>query len=191
MNIEVVVTELVKIGGFKLIDTRVKLVPLDTIHDEYIVKWRNDPRLSAFLFSSNTITLESHKLWFERYKESVDRREFVIYIIDRNIPIGTIGLSSIDKINRKAEYGIIIGEWEHMGKGYAKEASQLILKYAFEELGLNKIFLRVFENNSRAIGMYKSLGFNVDGTLRQDIFKEGVFNNVIEMSFLKEEWNHV
>lgn len=164
-----------------------KLIPLDTIHDEYIVKWRNDPKLSAFLFSSNIITLESHRKWFEKYKNYDDRKEFVIYVIDTNTPIGTIGLSSIDKINKKAEYGIIIGESDYMGKGYAKEASQSILKYAFYELQLNKVFLRVFEDNIRAIGMYKSLGFSIDGVLRQDILKEGAFRNVIEMSFLKED----
>jgi len=181
----------VKVGGVKLIGSRVKLVPLETIHDEYIVKWRNDPRLSAFLFSTDTVTVESHRMWFEKYQKSDDREEFIINTIDGNMPIGTIGLSAIDKVNSKAEYGIIIGETEYLGKGYAKEASQLILKYAFKELCLNKVFLRVFEENVRAIGMYKSLGFNVDGTLRQDVYKEGVFHNVSEMSFLKEEWKYV
>ena len=174
-----------------LTNSRVKLVPLDTIHDEYIIKWRNEPKLSAFLFSENTITLESHRKWYEKYKESDDREEFVIYVIDTNIPIGTIGLSSIDKANLKAEYGIIIGENDYIGKGYAKEASQLILKYAFDELHLNKVFLKVFDDNNRAIGMYNTLGFSIDGILRQDIFKQGAFHNVIEMSFLKKEWKHV
>lgn len=174
-----------------MIDYRVKLVPLETIHDNYIVKWRNDSSISTFLFSSEIITLESHRRWFEKYKNLSDRQEFVIYITDRNIPIGTIGLSSIDKINSRAEYGITIGEIEYMGKGYAKEASQLILKYAFEEINLNKVFLKVFEDNTRAIGMYKKLGFNVDGVLRQDVFKDGIFRNVIEMSLLKEEWKNV
>ena len=167
------------------------MVPLDTFHDEYIVRWRNDPRQADFLFSSNIITLESHRRWFEKYKESDDRKEFVIYIIDTNIPIGTIGLSSIDKANLKAEYGIIIGENDYIGKGYAKEASRLILKYAFDELQLNKVYLKVFEDNNRAIGVYKKLGFSMEGMLRQDIFKQGAFHNVIEMSFLKEEWKNV
>lgn len=167
--------------------SRVKLVPLDIIHEEYIVKWRNDPSLTALLFSSNKITLEDHRRWFEKYKDTDDRKEYIINIIEGNMPIGTIGLSSIDKVNMKAEYGIIIGEKQYMGKGYAKEASQLILKFAFNELQLNKVFLRVFEDNIRAISMYKRLGFKTDGVLRQDILKDGEFRNVVEMSILKEE----
>ncbi len=166
---------------------RIKLVPLDSIHDEYIVKWRNNPKLTAFLFSSDIITLESHKRWFEKYKESEDRKEFIIYVIETNRPIGTIGLSSIDTVNLKAEYGILIGEEDYMGKGYAKEASQLLLKYAFDKLQLNKVYLKVFEDNNRAIKMYSNLGFSVDGILRQDIIKEGTFHNVVEMSLLKED----
>lgn len=168
--------------------SRVSLVPLENIHSEYIVKWRNDPQISRLLFSSNSITMQSHSSWLEKYKSSDNRKEFVIYIIQKNIPIGTIGISAIDNENRKAEYGIIIGEAEYTGKGYAKEASQLILKYAFEKLNLNKVFLKVFEDNTRAICMYKTLGFGVDGILRQDILKDGVYRNVIEMSILKEEW---
>ena len=172
-------------------DKRIELIPLDTVHEKYIVKWRNNQKISESLFSSNTVTLESHRQWFKKYKESTNRKEFIINITDGDIPIGTIGLSSIDRINMKAEYGILIGETEYFGKGYAKEASFLILKYAFVELLLNKVYLRVFDNNERALGMYKSLGFSFDGILRQDVFKEGKFLNIIEMSFLREEWKNV
>lgn len=167
---------------------RVRLVPLENIHSEYIVKWRNDPQISQFLFSSDWITLESHNLWLKKYWISSTRKEFVIYIIQGDIPIGTIGLSAIDYENKKAEYGIIIGENKYSGKGYAKEASQLILEYAFGELNLNKVFLKVFEDNIRAISMYKTLGFIIEGTLREDVLKNEVYRNVIVMSLLKEEW---
>lgn len=168
--------------------SRIDLIQLDRSHEKIIIKWRNDPDLNEFLFSDNVITLESHRKWFEDYKQLGNRKEFLIFVRDIYKPIGTVGLSLIDKHNKKAEYGIIIGEKEYMGKGYAKEASTLILSYAFNDLLLNKIYLRVFEDNYRATKMYESIGFKLDGLLRQDIIKKGVYKNVIEMSILKEEW---
>ncbi len=170
---------------------KVKIIPLDENHDKYIVKWRNDPEISACLFNDGEISLKSHRKWFETYAKSISRKEFVIYISLEDIPIGTVGLSSIDNINRKAEYGILIGERQYAGKGYAKEASMLVMEYAFKLLNLNKVYLRVFEDNKRAVEMYKILGFSIDGISRQDIFKNGIFKNVIEMSILKEEWENV
>lgn len=170
---------------------RVELVPLEASHENFIVRWRNDPTLSGYMFNSAPVTLESHRLWFQRYQNSTDRQEFVIVVSDQRVPIGTIGLSAIDRNNRKAEYGILIGEADYAGKGYAKEASQLLLKYGFEKIDLNKIYLRVFDDNDRAVDLYEKLGFKKDGLLRQDILKAGRFRNVLEMSILKEDWKDV
>ncbi len=168
---------------------RIKLVPLDSIHGEYIVKWRNDPDVSFNLFSNDTLTLDSQKRWFEVYKSSDSRKEFIIYILDDNRAIGTVGLTDIDVRNLKAELTIILGEKEYRGKGFGEEALRLILDYAFKDLMLNKIVLKVFRYNENALKLYNKSGFKLDGILRQDIYKNNQFNDVIEMSLLKEEWN--
>ena len=102
--------------------------------------------------------------------------------------IGTIGLSSIDPRNQKAEFGILIGELTERGKGFAEEASAALLNYAFSELNLHKIKLSVFSDNARAIKLYNKLGFRPEGILRQEIFKNAVFKDVMIMAILKEEW---
>ena len=167
---------------------RIKLVPLDIIHEEYIVKWRNDPNVTLFIFSNDPVSIESNRKWYETYKNSNTRKEFVIYISEIAKPIGTIGLSEIDQENFKAELTIILGESEYRGKGFGKEALKLILDYAFKALKLNKVTLKVFLYNERAIRLYKSVGFKQEGILRQDIYKNNCFNDVMEMSMLKEEW---
>jgi diamine N-acetyltransferase len=102
--------------------------------------------------------------------------------------IGTIGLSNIDYRNQKAEYGVLIGELDEQGKGYAKEASDILIDYGFYELNLQKIYLKVFHDNKAAIRLYKKLQFKEEGLLRKEIYKNGLFKDVLVMSILREEW---
>lgn len=166
----------------------IKIIPMTMEHAELIVKWRNNPLILESLFSSEKITLESHTKWFERYIIGTDRKEFIIYHVGSDKAVGTIGLSNIDIVNSKAEYGIIIGEDEFRGRGIAKAASMLILEHGFNILGLNKIYLKVLINNKDAIGLYKKLGFTQEGLLRQDIYKNGTFKDVVIMSLLKSDF---
>ena len=71
--------------------------------------------------------------------------------------VGNIYLTDINKVS--AVYHIFIGEKTYWGKGVAKQASRLILEYAFSHLGLQTIFLKVRKQNTRAYCLYQSLGF--------------------------------
>lgn len=169
---------------------RLTLKPLDETDTENIVIWRNKKEIIDNLFSIGGITKEGHLKWYEKYLNSKERLEFVIIKNEDNNKIGTIGLSNIDNINQKAEYGIILGELDEWGKGYAKEASECIIEYGFNQLDLQKIYLKVFNDNLTAINLYKKLGFLEEGILRRDVLKEGEFKDVMMMSILKGEWIH-
>jgi RimJ/RimL family protein N-acetyltransferase len=82
----------------------------------------------------------------------------------------------------------MIGEKDTWGKGYGFEASILILKYAFHELNLNRIFLTVREDNINAIKLYKKVGFKEEGLLRQQVYNNNKYINMIIMSILKDEF---
>ncbi len=167
---------------------RLILKGIEEIDELEIIKWRNQKRVLDNLFSCIGPTLSEHRRWFEKYSTSKDRIEFIIVINGQNKKVGTIGLSNIDYKNQKAEYGIIIGEEDELGKGYAKEATQAILKYGFEELNLRKIYLRVFSDNTGALNLYKKTCFKQEGLLKEDIYKGGKFKDIVIMSVFKEEW---
>lgn len=178
-------------GGVNMLETsRLRLELLDEKDEVDILRWRNDRDIIDSLFSYRGVTLSEHRNWFERYIKSDTRIEFVIYKKDDGKKIGTIGLSSIDYRNQKAEYGILIGEKSEWGKGYAKEASLVILEYGFKELNLSKIYLRVFFDNTNAVYLYENLGFTREGVLRRDVFKKGNFKDVLAMSILRDEWKN-
>ena len=91
-------------------------------------------------------------------------------------------------INRNAEFAIYIGDNKNKGKGYSKEACNKALEFAFNKLGLNRIYLTVLDENKVAINLYIKCGFVNEGQLRKSVFKNGIFKNEIIMSILKDEF---
>lgn len=101
--------------------------------------------------------------------------------------IGACGLSEIDSASKRAAIGYWIGR-AHWGKGYGKGAAQLMVSYALESLGLNRVHCRVFESNGRSIGLLKSLGFREEGRLREHDLVGGKFADSMVFGVLKNEF---
>jgi UDP-4-amino-4,6-dideoxy-N-acetyl-beta-L-altrosamine N-acetyltransferase len=164
---------------------KVTLRPMRREDGEEIVRWRNASDVHAQMFAADPPTMEGHMRWFDSLQKRDDRVEFVIVEIHSGRPVGTIGLSDIDRVNRRAEYGILIGEADARGKGLAREASQLILQYAFETLRLHRVYLQVFQENEPAIRLYRGLDFAQEGILRQHVWKDGKYRDVVVMGCVR------
>ena len=76
-----------------------------------------------------------------------------------------------------------------LGKGYGEDAMRILMRLAFEKLRLNRLSLRVFDFNHRAIACYEKCGFKREGVLREDHFAEGRFHDVIVMAILRSEYD--
>lgn len=98
--------------------------------------------------------------------------------------IGHVGLYKIDSIAKKTEYGILIADDDSRGKGYGTKCTSLMVDYAFTELGMHKVTAEVLSVNAASIAMFKKCGFIVDGCLRDDVFKNGRYYDVLCMSIL-------
>ena len=125
--------------------------------------------------------------WYEEYLKSGKSRIFAILDESGN-HIGNVGLHNIDYENRSASLGIVIGEKSKRGMGYGPEALMTVLRYAFREVGLHKVSLRVFQTNTRAIMSYKTCGFREEGIEREQVFKDGKFHDLYIMSILDREF---
>jgi len=86
--------------------------------------------------------------------------------------IGTIGFNQIDSHNRSAEIGIMIGEKDFWNKGYGSDAMRVMITHGFDDIGLNRVYLHVFECNPRGIRCYEKIGFVKEGTQRQSFLEE-------------------
>lgn len=155
--------------------------------------WKNDfdvmTTTSPYL---DTYSLEETKEFVTNViLNNPNSKSYIILDIKTNNPIGIISLVNIDWKNRNAECIIDIGEKDYWGQGFGKESLSLILQYAFLELNLNRVGLKVFSFNERAISLYTSLGFKKEGEIRQNIFRNGNWHNIIFMGLLSEEYKTV
>ncbi len=151
----------------------VLLRPITAEDTPHILRWRADPTVAQQLFSDRPPTREEHEAWLARLEQSRDRIEFAIVMHDGARPVGTIGLSRIESSGGSAEYGILLGETDARGKGIAREASELLLAYAFGEFGLREVYLHLFADNLPARRLYERLGFREDSTAAGSREKDG------------------
>ncbi len=102
--------------------------------------------------------------------------------------IGFLNLSGFNWTAREAWLGVGIGEREYWGKGYGTDAVNILLRFAFQELNLNRVSLDVFEYNERAVRSYEKLGFQHEGRLRQLLNRFDRRWDLIYMGILRQEW---
>jgi RimJ/RimL family protein N-acetyltransferase len=162
-------------------------------HDDLplFVEWLNDPEVIQGLMLFLPFSLEDEEDWYDGIrKKPLEERPFVIEIQTEESwePIGNCGLFNINWRIRETELGIVIGAKNHWNKGYGTQALELILKHGFDTLNLNRIALRVYENNPRAIRAYEKAGLIPEGRLRQGHYQQGEYVDVILMSILRTEW---
>lgn len=113
---------------------------------------------------------------FRKTERMADRQSFMIIHQADNMPIGRINFFDLNPLNRSAEFGLLIDPDERR-KGHAKEATRLLLRYLFKQLGLNKVHAQTCATNAPAVKLLESLGFKRDGVLRRHYFIDGEFQD--------------
>lgn len=166
---------------------RIILRPLKLSDWEKTIEWRNDFEIKNLaMMHPYPITEFLEKKWYEELLKNKSNKVIYFAIADKDdSPLGYIFLNNISTVHRNCYLGIIIGDIIQRGKGYGAEAIRLILKYAFSTLNLNKISVEVVENNVNAIKIYKKIGFLEEANLKQQFFSNGIYNDVLIMSFFK------
>jgi len=152
-------------------------------------QWANDPDVTYYMFMG--VKPNSIEQMEEEYNRLVSSNNDVVFaIIDKKTHkhIGNAGLYAINWVSRSAEFRIIIGEKEFWGKGYGAESTKLLVRYAFEKLNLNKVWLGVNAENLRAVKSYENAGFVKEGILRQEIHRNSKYYDAIRMSILRSEY---
>lgn len=150
-----------------------------------IVEWRNKDRVRRNFIYQELFTIEGHHNWLATQVEPGYVVQFMICEKNSDRAVGSVYFRDIDKQKSCAEYGIFIGEDDAVGKGYGTDAAKFALSYAFEELGLNYIFLRVFEDNIGAIKSYEKAGFKLIEGKIEDIIIDGCVRKMIFMDCRK------
>ena len=104
--------------------------------------------------------------------------------------IGTCGFTKIDAPNNSAEIGYVLNPDFHR-RGFGSEAVKRVLKFGFEELGLNRIEARFMQGNEASLALMKSVGMTFEGYMRDLIFVKGSYRTVGISSILRSEYEKI
>lgn len=175
-----------------IIGSQVRLRAIERSDLPRFVEWLNDPEVNRNLLIRVPLSHVQEEGWFERVL-ALPLEEQPLGIEVKTPSgwqlVGNCGFITIDSRNRSAEVGIFIGDPVYWNKGYGAQALQLMVKYGFNSLNLNRIFLNVFETNPRGIRCYEKVGFVHEGRLRQAIFQDGHYIDMLVMSVLRSDWS--
>lgn len=156
--------------------------------EKEFLRWRNDPEV----WETNEpgimhlVSEDDFQSWFSMISRG--NSSFAITLAGEERAIGSVGLTGIDHKNRHGEFFVLIGERELWGKGYAKKALKVVIRYGFNELNLHKIYGKVFSMNERATALYQSLGFKEDGRSRDHLWRHGQWWDECHLSLLASEF---
>ena len=146
------------------------------------VKWFNNPKVNKYLGDrlGEKTSLKKEKDWFSKYELTKNKKFFTI--CDNSRPIGLVGLSNINRFNKTADIFIAIGEDNSRGKGIGKKAMLWIINYGFNTLKLHKLKLYLIKENIPAVKLYNSLGFILEGEMKDENYYKGKYYSLLLMA---------
>ncbi len=151
-----------------------------------IVAWSKDPDVHSLMDGDLPESLEECEEWHKRIASDRYNKVFSITTLDGEL-IGDIELNHITWRNGHAEMRVRIGEKDYWDKGYGTDAVMCLLLYAFSELSLQRVYLRVYGFNHRAIRCYEKCNFKKEGRLRRTINDVEV-RDIVLMRVMREEF---
>ncbi len=174
-----------------------------------VVSWRNSEGVRSHFIYQKELTEEDHRNWLETNVYTHKCEQCIICIKssaidsglveanpevleylsnetdgDEGYPVGSVYIRDIDRNHRKGEYGIFIGEGDFRGAGIGSRACKLMCEYAFKSLDLHKLMLRVHADNERAIKSYARAGFEKEAYLKDDVFVNGRYTDIVLMGLI-------
>lgn len=152
-------------------------------------QWLNDQDVTRWmqqgLFPNSEEAMNAH---YDAVIKNGTGMILAIILKDGERHIGNIGLSALNHFFRSAEIGILIGEKDCWGKGYASDAIGLLARHCFRKLNLNRLAAGAVSENIGSIRAFEKAGFKWEGVARQAYFCEGSYHDCVNMGMLAEDY---
>lgn len=166
--------------------SRINLVLLEKKHLSKRVEFINDPEVQATLNFDYPTSIARTEAWFNKNVLATNRIDFAIENSDHEV-VGFVGYINIDRFAGKAEHYIFLGK-TYWSEGYGREAYKLLTNYGFLEMGLNRLYGYQLNHNEKAHKLTTSLGWTVEGFLRDDVYSHGELKGRQVIAILRDEW---
>ncbi|MBI1307988.1 MAG: GNAT family N-acetyltransferase [Bacteroidetes bacterium] len=152
--------------------------------------WRNKDDFRKHFREFRELNMSNQEAWFDKTNQASGDFMFVIESLNENRPIGACGLLYINWIIRSADFSFYLGADDQYidDKGIAEDASRTLINYGFRTLNLNKIWMELYEFDTKKLDLYQKLGFKIDGKLRSNCFYNGKYHDSFLLSLLAEEF---
>ncbi|KKN12679.1 hypothetical protein LCGC14_1014060 [marine sediment metagenome] len=155
---------------------------------EILHRWANDPKTQDMIGNLHfPSSMDFHKMWFQNLKSDQLNQRFAIEAPD----VGIIGISSIIQIdwrNNHAWHGIMLGDANIRGKGYGIDSVMATMRYAFDELHLERLDGSIIEYNTISFSFYSKLGWKEEGRRRNYYFRRGRYWDQIVVGITKQDY---
>lgn len=103
--------------------------------------------------------------------------------------IGLVNMDGLDWTNSHAEIGIALTRPDARGRGLAGEALQLLMRYAYQELGLQRLWARIIEDNQASLRLFERMGFQREGRLRGHVLRGGKHRDMLIYGLLRDDFS--
>lgn len=168
-------------------DDSIKLTTYEEKHFVKTIEWVNDLSIMMKINRVFPVTMVEHAEWFKKITFDKNQVIFAVETMGSKNYIGNCGLKDIDLRSRKSELWIYFGK-DFIGNGNGKKAIKLLLKYGFEFLNLNRIYLYTLDYNQSAQKAFSACGFKVEGIFKQEVYINGCYHDTVRMAILRDEY---
>ena len=148
-----------------IVNGRIRLRLLRASDLDLTRAWRNQDHIRRWFFTSDVISDEQHRAWFQKYQQRDDDFVFLVEETDTlGKPVGQAALYRVDWQARRAEFGrLMIGDPDARGLGLGRIATAALTRFALDTWALDEVYLDVLETNTRAIAIYQQCGYVESG----------------------------
>lgn len=162
-----------------------KLRALEVSDLPFVHKLNNEYSIMSYWFEEPYESLTELQYLFDKHLLDESERRFIVE--DENQVVGIVELVEINYIHRNCEIQIIIKP-EFNGKDMLNLLLKKATSYAFDILNMHKIYLYVDTDNEKAVHIYESQGFNIEGLLKEQFYTKGKYKDAYIMALLKHEY---
>ena len=177
----------------------VRLRALELSDLERVYSWINDREVTRYVSARYPLSRADEERWLQGSSPNsfgggvqlaieVKNGEVKDGGTNESAHIGNIDLVEVRPEDRKAGLGVMIGDKDYWSNGYGTDAVITILRFAFHEMNLNRVWLHAFDFNERAQACYRKCGFQEEGRLRDHYYTEGRYCDSVVMAVLRHEF---
>lgn len=160
-----------------------KFSPVQVEDFDDLIALRNDPSTWSNLTNPLPLSRERQEGWLRATNTSRDHFYWTVRSEMEGF-VGVVRMDEYDPIHRSIRIGADVVV-RLRGCGYGTRIYEAVIAWCFDQLNVHRIWLLVLDTNARGLALYAKMGFQVEGRMRQAIWRGGAWRDYVVMSLLE------